>query len=222
MADRPAPAAEPRPSAAERRGYLNIVDNIAQIHIERGETDRAKRMTRDALALVDTDGDDDNRMHLLTRFAEACRDDPDAAVAAARRAVELAEISGNALGMTESHLALARALRWRGESTAAAEHAETAHSLAERHGYAVLRGKALTVLAKVRVEAGDGTAARAYAAEAVALHRGTGHRLGEARGLVVLAATEPESAAGHRKRARELFAACGSSETGEDRDEPVS
>ncbi|MFI5959342.1 ATP-binding protein [Cryptosporangium sp. NPDC051539] len=137
---------------------------------------------------------------------------PREALAAHRRALDLARDASAHYSKIVATLGLAEVAVSQHDWTGAADLADRARHLAQHAGYRVLEANARTTLAAAHLASGRGDQATEAAYRALTLHAQTGHRLGEARTLTILsqiADTDAELGALWSDRARATYLACG-------------
>ena len=201
------------------RGELSVLEHkIGNVHARRGERDLARSHYESALeALGEPEGEAAGRLaHLYADWSLLShgQDESDEAAGFARRALELAEGTGDARSLAQAHNMLGILAGRAGDQGAALRHLEESLDLAEALGDSDVKVAALNNLALAHDHGGESDEALRLAEAALALCVASGDRHREAAlhnnlaDLLHAAGREQESMA-HLKRAVELFAEIG-------------
>src|SRR5215212_9572819 len=201
------------------RGKLSVLEHkIGNVHARRGERDLARSHYESALeALGEPEGEAAGRLaHLYADWSLLShgQDESDEAAGFARRALELAEGTGDARSLAQAHNMLGILAGRAGDQGAALRHLEESLDLAEALGDSDVKVAALNNLALAHDHGGESDEALRLAEAALALCVASGDRHREAAlhnnlaDLLHAAGREQESMA-HLKRAVELFAEIG-------------
>jgi len=201
------------------RGKLSVLEHkIGNVHARRGERDLARSHYESALeALGEPEGEAAGRLaHLYADWSLLShgQDESDEAAGFARRALELAEGTGDARSLAQAHNMLGILAGRAGDQRAALRHLEESLDLAEALGDSDVKVAALNNLALALEHGGESDEALRLAETALALCVASGDRHREAAlhnnlaDLLHASGREQESMA-HLKRAVELFAEIG-------------
>ena len=201
------------------RSDLSILEHkIGNVHARRGERDLARSHYESALeALGEADGEAAGglaRLYADWSLLSHGQDERDEATGFARRALELAEGTGDTRSLAQAHNMLGILAGRSGDQDAALRHLEESLDLAEALGDSDVKVAALNNLALAREHGGESDEALRLAETALALCIASGDRHREAAlhnnlaDLLHAAGREQESMT-HLKRAVELFAEIG-------------
>jgi predicted ATPase len=199
--------------------HLPVLEHkIGNVHARRGERDLARSHYESALeALGEPDGEAAGelaRLYADWSLLSHGQDEREEAAAFARRALELAEGTGDVRSLAQAHNMLGILAGRSGDQDAALRHLEESLDLAEALGDSDVKVAALNNLALAREQGGEPGEALRLAETALALCVASGDRHREAAlhnnlaDLLHAAGREQESMA-HLKRAVELFAEIG-------------
>jgi len=205
-------------SSAGREDLALLEHKIGNVHARRGERDLARSHYESALeALGEADGEAVGglaRLYADWSLLSHGQDEHDEATGLARRALELAEGTGDTQSLAQAHNMLGILAGRSGDQNAALRHLEESLDLAEALGDSDAKVAALNNLALAREHGGESGEALRLAETALALCVASGDRHREAAlhnnmaDLLHAAGREQESMA-HLKRAVELFAEIG-------------
>jgi predicted ATPase len=201
------------------QGDLSVLEHkIGNVHARRGERDLARSHYESALdALGEPGGETAGglaRLYADWSLLSHGQDERDEAAGFARRALELAEGTGDTRSLAQAHNMLGILAGRSGDQDAALSHLEESLDLAETLGDSDVKVAALNNLALAREHGGESDEALRLAETALALCVASGDRHREAAlhnnlaDLLHAAGREQESMA-HLKRAVELFAEVG-------------
>jgi tetratricopeptide (TPR) repeat protein len=201
------------------QGDLSVLEHkIGNVHARRGERDLARSHYESALdALGEPGGEIAGglaRLYADWSLLSHGQDERDEAAGFARRALELAEGTGDTRSLAQAHNMLGILAGRSGDQDAALSHLEESLDLAETLGDSDVKVAALNNLALAREHGGESDEALRLAETALALCVASGDRHREAAlhnnlaDLLHAAGREQESMA-HLKRAVELFAEVG-------------
>jgi predicted ATPase/DNA-binding SARP family transcriptional activator len=201
------------------RGDLSVLEHkIGNVHARRGERDLARSHYESALeALGEADGEAAGglaRLYADWSLLSHGQNEHDEATGLARRALELAEGTGDTRSLAQAHNMLGILASRSGDHDAALRHLEESLDLAEALGDSDVKVAALNNLALAHEHGGESDEALRLAETALALCVASGDRHREAAlhnnlaDLLHAAGREQESMA-HLKRAVELFAEIG-------------
>ncbi|MDQ3864903.1 MAG: AAA family ATPase [Actinomycetota bacterium] len=205
-------------SSAEEDHLPVLEHKIGNVHARRGEWDLARSHYESALeALGEPDGEAAGelaRLYADWSLLSHGQDEREQAAAFARRALELAEGTGDVRSLAQAHNMLGILAGRSGDQDAALRHLKESLDLAEALGDSDVKVAALNNLALAREQGGEPGEALRLAETALALCVASGDRHREAAlhnnlaDLLHAAGREQESMA-HLKRAVELFAEIG-------------
>jgi predicted ATPase/DNA-binding SARP family transcriptional activator len=198
---------------------LSVLEHkIGNVHARRGDRELARSHYESALeALGEPAGETAGRLARLYAdwsLLSHGQDERDEAAGFARRALELAEGTGDTRSLAQAHNMLGILAGRSGDQDAALSHLEESLDLAETLGDSDVKVAALNNLALAREHGGESDKALRLAETALALCVASGDRHREAAlhnnlaDLLHAAGREQESMA-HLKRAVELFAEVG-------------
>ncbi len=201
------------------QGDLSVLEHkIGNVHARRGERDLARSHYESALdALGEPQGEDAGglaRLYADWSLLSHGQDERNEAAGFARRALELAEGTGDTRSLAQAHNMLGILAGRSGDQEAALRHLEESLDLAEALGDSDVKVAALNNLALAREHGGESGEALRLAERALALCVASGDRHREAAlhnnlaDLFHAAGREQESMT-HLKRAVELFADVG-------------
>jgi DNA-binding SARP family transcriptional activator len=201
------------------QGDLSVLEHkIGNVHARRGERDLARSHYESALeALGEPEGETAGGLAQLYAdwsLLSHGQDERDEATDFARRALELAEGTGDTRSLAQAHNMLGILAGKFGDQEAALNHLQESLHLAEALGDSDVKVAALNNLALAREHGGESGEALRLAETALALCVASGDRHREAAlhnnlaDLLHAAGREQESMA-HLKRAVELFAEIG-------------
>jgi predicted ATPase/DNA-binding SARP family transcriptional activator len=201
------------------QGELSVLEHkIGNVHARRGERDLARSHYESALdALGEPEGEAAGglaRLYADWSLLSHGQDERDEATGFARRALELAEGTGDTRSLAQAHNMLGILAGRSGDQKAALRHLEESLDLAEALGDSDAKVAALNNLALAREYGGESAEALRLTETALALCVASGDRHREAAlhnnlaDLLHAAGREQESMA-HLKRAVELFAEIG-------------
>ena len=200
-------------------GELSVLEHkIGNVHARRGERDLARSHYESALeALGEPEGEAAGglaRLYADWSLLSHGQNERDEATGLARRALELAESTGDTRSLAQAHNMLGILAGRSGEQEAALRHLKESLDLAEALGDSDVKVAALNNLALAHEHGGESDEALRLAETALALCIASGDRHREAAlhnnlaDLLHAAGREQESMA-HLKRAVELFAEIG-------------
>ncbi len=201
------------------QGDLSVLEHkIGNVHARRGERDLARSHYESALEALEEPGGEGAgglaRLYADWSLLSHGQDERDEATGFARRALELAEGTGDTRSLAQAHNMLGILAGRSGDQEAALSHLEESLDLAEALGDSDVKVAALNNLALAREHGGESGEALRLAETALALCVSSGDRHREAAlhnnlaDLLHAAGREQESMA-HLKRAVELFAEIG-------------
>jgi predicted ATPase len=201
------------------QGDLSVLEHkIGNVHARRGDRELARSHYESALeALGEPAGETAGglaRLYADWSLLSHGQDERDEAADFARRALELAEGTGDTRSLAQAHNMLGILAGRSGDQDAALSHLEESLDLAETLGDSDVKVAALNNLALAREHGGESDEALRLAETALALCVASGDRHREAAlhnnlaDLLHAAGREQESMA-HLKRAVELFAEVG-------------
>jgi len=148
-------------AAESASDVASVANELALVHLALGQVGRAREHALAARGAFERAGDERWLGHVLETEAQIELADgrPEAALAAAERALAVAAAAGNRRAMLSAHLTAARASRARGDNARAHTHFETAAQIARQAGDPLHR----EVLAEWgELHADEGNVARAY------------------------------------------------------------
>jgi predicted ATPase/DNA-binding SARP family transcriptional activator len=205
-------------SSASQGDLYTLEHKIGNVHARRGERDLARSHYESALeALGDSEGEAAGglaRLYADWSLLSHGQDERDEATGFARRALELAEGTGDERSLAQAHNMLGILAGRSGDQEAALWHLEESLNLAETLGDSDAKVAALNNLALAREHGGESGEALRLTETALALCVASGDRHREAAlhnnlaDLLHAAGREQKSMA-HLKRAVELFAEIG-------------
>jgi DNA-binding SARP family transcriptional activator len=206
-------------ASSAAQGDLSVLEHkIGNVHARRGERDLARSHYESALyALGEPEGEAAGglaRLYADWSLLSHGQDERDEATGFARRALELAEGTGDTRSLAQAHNMLGILAGRSGDQKAALWHLEESLDLADTLGDSDVKVAALNNLALAREHSGESDEALRLAETALALCVASGDRHREAAlhnnlaDLLHAAGREQESMA-HLKRAVELFAEIG-------------
>jgi predicted ATPase/DNA-binding SARP family transcriptional activator len=205
-------------SSAGRDELSGLEHKIGNVHARRGERDLARSHYESALQTIgEPEGETAGglaRLYADWSLLSHGQDERDEAAGFARRALELAEDTGDTRSLAQAHNMLGILAGRSGDQKAALRHLEESLDLAEALGDADVKVAALNNLALAHEHGGESDEALRLAETALALCVASGDRHREAAlhnnlaDLLHAAGREQESMA-HFKRAVELFAEVG-------------
>src|SRR5918994_915863 len=201
------------------QGDLSVIEHkIGNVHARRGERDLARSHYESALEARGEPGGEVAgglaQLYADWSLLSHGQDERDEATGLARRALELAEGTGDRRSLAQAHNMLGILAGRAGDQEAALRHLEKSLDLAEALGDSDVKVAALNNLALAREHGGESGEALRLAETALALCVASGDRHREAAlhnnlaDLLHAAGREQESMA-HLKRAVELFAEIG-------------
>jgi predicted ATPase len=201
------------------QGDLSVLEHkIGNVHARRGERDLARSHYESALEALGEPGGEVAgglaRLYADWSLLSHGQDERDEATGFARRALELAEGTGDTRSLAQAHNMLGILAGRSGDQETALSHLEESLDLAEALGDSDVKVAALNNLALAREHGGESDEALRLAETALALCVASGDRHREAAlhnnlaDLLHAAGREQESMA-HLKRAVELFAEIG-------------
>jgi predicted ATPase/DNA-binding SARP family transcriptional activator len=206
-------------SSAVQGDLFSVLEHkIGNVHARRGERDLARSHYESALEALGEPGGETAgglaRLYADWSLLSHGQDERDEAAGFARRALELAEGTGDTRSLAQAHNMLGILAGRSGDQEAALWHLEESLDLAETLGDSDVKVAALNNLALAREHSGESDEALRLAETALALCVASGDRHREAAlhnnlaDLLHAAGREQESMA-HLKRAVELFAEVG-------------
>ena len=205
-------------SSAGRDELSGLEHKIGNVHARRGERDLARSHYESALQTIgEPEGETAGglaRLYADWSLLSHGQDERDEAAGFARRALELAEDTGDTRSLAQAHNMLGILAGRSGDQKAALRHLEESLDLAEALGDTDVKVAALNNLALAHEHGGESDEALRLAETALALCVASGDRHREAAlhnnlaDLLHAAGREQESMA-HFKRAVELFAEVG-------------
>jgi DNA-binding SARP family transcriptional activator len=205
-------------SSAGQGGLSVIEHKIGNVHARRGERDLARSHYESALEALGDPAEEAAgglaRLYADWSLLSHGQDERDEATGFARRALELAEGTGDTRSLAQAHNMLGILAGRSGDQDAALRHLKESLDLAETLGDSDVKVAALNNLALAREHGGNSEEALELAEDALALCVASGDRHREAAlhnnlaDLLHAAGREQESMV-HLKRAVELFAEIG-------------